>query len=907
MVTSMVTLAIKSELVVDEVSPSGFDASPIMHTNKSRKRIHFTGWVDMASDLIDSLRSQGRSLYNSSWGSSVAVGGRSAGNEDEGEDDMSDIGRNSHPAGADSPSDIDFPGQLGRSDAASNAGNDVCNDDDDDDDLTSSSIMAAARRMASSVLDHASSTLNYSMDLSSSAYDYYYPQSQGGDSSETSPTPCLTEETVSDSWYLIDDVDIPATTRTNVMDNSDEDGMYSSMGLVNILQGEGVLDSTKATFVRGQDCEYKGNLLLTTYRIAFVPTESSEADGWDVPVACIGDIISRGAIGKYTCSATILCKTFRQYKVAFDHDLGEHPLIHRELMTRAQRSPPHLTDAFAFKLGASFHLANATISNWLRYNDETVTAEYRRLGLGGDDWRLSSANVDFNLCPTYPRRFVVPAIIDDAAIHSIAAFRSRGRIPATTYRYAPSGATISRCAQPMVGLVRRARCREDEALLRALRNGSREEVYIIDCRSQAAALGNLAAGRGFEFSAHYGGSKLLFKNIDNIHAMRDSCKRLFELGRSISGQFDAQSRWLSHLEATRWLDHIHALMSAAVDCARLVQSGISILVHCSDGWDRTPQVTALAMLLLEPYYRTLDGFVLLVEREFCAFGHQFEARCGHFRQFWEDEHCSPIFQQWVDCVHQLLIQFPTAFEFNVDFLVALVEEVYSCRSGTFLGNSEAERESADVRGKCIPAWHFLLPERKHRRGSMQFLMHKHVNPIFEGVRLSVEELQRPPKEGHILLPDCRPSSLCVWKKLYFRGQEASPTAKNSSVSNPEGAKKGPRGSRNGIVAADSAARMLQRDALEAGMELEKLKEKVRRLEADLKRQKEVSSLKLRSVAARKNRLKTENSKLRREMQTRGHTLVMQREQRDGVLLSVTPGSKSKRRHSTSRLSTFLRR
>lgn len=31
-----------------------------------------------------------------------------------------------------------------------------------------------------------------------------------------------------------------------------------------------------------------------------------------------------------------------------------------------------------------------------------------------------------------------------------------------------------------------------------------------------------------------------------------------------------------------------------------------VLVHCSDGWDRTPQIVALAELLLDPYYRTIE-------------------------------------------------------------------------------------------------------------------------------------------------------------------------------------------------------------------------------------------------------------------------------------------------------------
>lgn len=39
-----------------------------------------------------------------------------------------------------------------------------------------------------------------------------------------------------------------------------------------------------------------------------------------------------------------------------------------------------------------------------------------------------------------------------------------------------------------------------------------------------------------------------------------------------------------------------------------VSSGNSVVVHCSDGWDRTAQLTSLAMLMLDSHYRTLRGF-----------------------------------------------------------------------------------------------------------------------------------------------------------------------------------------------------------------------------------------------------------------------------------------------------------
>ena len=36
----------------------------------------------------------------------------------------------------------------------------------------------------------------------------------------------------------------------------------------------------------------------------------------------------------------------------------------------------------------------------------------------------------------------------------------------------------------------------------------------------------------------------------------------------------------------------------------------SVVVHCSDGWDRTSQLTSLAMLMLDSFYRTTEGFMV---------------------------------------------------------------------------------------------------------------------------------------------------------------------------------------------------------------------------------------------------------------------------------------------------------
>ena len=66
----------------------------------------------------------------------------------------------------------------------------------------------------------------------------------------------------------------------------------------------------------------------------------------------------------------------------------------------------------------------------------------------------------------------------------------------------------------------------------------------------------------------------------------------------------------------------------------------------------------------------LQGFQVLVEREWLDFGHRFADRCGHGFDTDGNQRC-PVFLQWLDCVHQLTRQFPCSFEFNEAFLVRI--------------------------------------------------------------------------------------------------------------------------------------------------------------------------------------------------------------------------------------------
>ena len=136
----------------------------------------------------------------------------------------------------------------------------------------------------------------------------------------------------------------------------------------------------------------------------------------------------------------------------------------------------------------------------------------------------------------------------------------------------------------------------------------------------------------------------------------------------------------------------------------LHKQGISVLTHCSDGWDRTPQITAIAQFLLDPYYRTLTGFHILIEKEWLSFGHRFSTRCGHGDH---PEQVSPIFLVFLDCIWQIQQQYPCSVEFSEDLLLLLFDHAYSCRFGTFLYDCERERQHAGVAARTASVWSFV--------------------------------------------------------------------------------------------------------------------------------------------------------------------------------------------------------
>uniref|UniRef100_A0A3Q3XK48 Uncharacterized protein n=1 Tax=Mola mola TaxID=94237 RepID=A0A3Q3XK48_MOLML len=423
-----------------------------------------------------------------------------------------------------------------------------------------------------------------------------------------------------------------------------------------------------------------GTMTITDYKLYFTTVDRESPFILDMNLGVISrlETISIPNQGENTEGLELVCKDMRSPRFAFKTENGQLDIV--KMLTKHAFPLSHNLPQFAFLYKEQF-----PVDGWKVYD---TTAEYRRQGLPNESWTISKINSSYELCDTYPSIVVIPTNITDEDIKRVAVFRAKHRIPVLSWIHPESQATIVRSSQPLVGPSNR-RCKEDECFLQIIMdaNAQSHKLTIFDAR-QSIAVTNKAKDGGLESKSFYPNIELTFLEIPNIHVMRESLRKMKDV---VYPTID-EAHWHSAIDQTHWLEYIRLLLAGAAKIADKVESGkTSVLVHCSDGWDRTAQLTSLAMLMLDSYYRTLRGFQVLVEKEWISFGHKFAARVGHGDENHANSERSPLFVQFIDCVWQMSRQFPAAFEFNELFLITVLDQLYSCLFGTFLYNNEKER------------------------------------------------------------------------------------------------------------------------------------------------------------------------------------------------------------------------
>ncbi|KAG6868687.1 hypothetical protein C0993_011917 [Termitomyces sp. T159_Od127] len=533
------------------------------------------------------------------------------------------------------------------------------------------------------------------------------------------------------------------------------------------------------------------------------------------PIISLVSCLPQTLQGQYP--VTFHTRTFETFSLSFSRDKDATDVFESVKELTVAISKVSVSQLYAFFYHPNPPLPTST--GWSLYSPRD---EFMRMGIGSRSkaWRFTDINKDYSFCSTYPARLVVPTRISDTTLQYASKYRSKCRIPVLTYLHWGNYGTITRSSQPMVGITQN-RSIQDEKLIEAIfqthmspeSRASNTPIYgatttnlIIDARPTVNAMANSAKGAGTENMDHYKEGKKIYLGIDHIHTMRESLGKVVEALReadtlltSIKTDLPEQVSSLSVLDRqalrrSGWLRHISAILEGVVICTKNVHVNSShVLIHCSDGWDRTSQLSALSQLCLDPFYRTIRGFEILIEKDWLSFGHKFLDRCGHLssdkffqspgdsanaggaeaflasvqNRFASQNHIketSPVFHQFLESVRQIQRQFPERFEFNERFLHQLYYHLYSCQFGTFLFNCERERRVGDGDSpppseRTVSVWDFLNSPPE---------MAVNLNPMYNP-SLDDPANRAPDADMGVLLPN--PKDVRFWNELYGRTDE----------------------------------------------------------------------------------------------------------------------------------------
>ena len=463
-------------------------------------------------------------------------------------------------------------------------------------------------------------------------------------------------------------------------------------------------------------------------------------------------------------NTTIMLKDYRSFKIQTKDD---------DFYKKVNFIPKDRIDFFKFSYLYSANQMQKKIkypiNGWEIYNP-IKEFDRQKVPYGMDLFRLSQINLNYKLCNTYPSLLILPSHFDDSRLATFASCRIKNRFPVLTYVYThPKNDTnetneeeniqtfLYRSSQINTGSMFNKKINYEVEYINAITSiGKYNNGFVFfDCRPYFNAKANSLKGAGIDDISQYNNCKeLIFGCIENIHAVRKSLKKAMEktnygnstinTGKIAFNTNNNLKKFLSKFEESKWLEYLSDILIGANTVINKLLSKINVICHCSDGWDRTSQICSLVQIILDPYFRTFEGFAVLIEKDWVSFGHQFAIRNGCDHRSEKKKERSPIFIQFLHAVYQIMKQYPNAFEFRENMLLFLSDEIYSNKYGTFLFNSEKELNENEAKSITISIWSEIFLNKK------QFM-----NPFYKYI-----------KEPLIVKGEVQ--YLIIWKQFFYK-------------------------------------------------------------------------------------------------------------------------------------------
>ncbi|KAL3065458.1 hypothetical protein OYC64_015600 [Pagothenia borchgrevinki] len=475
-----------------------------------------------------------------------------------------------------------------------------------------------------------------------------------------------------------------------------------------LLQGEIVVN--EVNFVRkcisaesSQD-DLWGKLICTNFKVSFIPQDASSKQksqlshlllgDHDIPLTCLEQVVTvndtkgkKKVLGsnqklKFNPTELILyCKDLRIIRFCFG-EAGPEGAKKVCLAIAHYSHPADLQLLFGFEYqGRRYHESKGERVNGSTPREGLRTPIFDRPSdldreikrTGASEWRVCSINEGFAISQSLPEYIVVPVSLADEDLKKYSVFFTDQRIPLWCWNH-PNGSALIRMAVISDPLQQR---RIDQKVFTAITKShpQRSEVLRSD----------------------------LDKCLPNIQDIQSGFVKVRQI--CVIDHFEeSDERWFSSIENSRWLEYVRAFLKHSAEIVyQLDGKNASVILQEEEDRDLNCVVSSLVQLMLDPHYRSLVGFQSLVQKEWVMAGHRFLDRCNHLKK--NDKEESPLFLLFLDCVSQMMSQYPAAFEFTESYLTVLSDSMWIPLFSTFLFNSskqQAKHLMDFAKNKAIP-------------------------------------------------------------------------------------------------------------------------------------------------------------------------------------------------------------
>ncbi|XP_075979433.1 myotubularin-related protein 10-B [Anticarsia gemmatalis] len=484
-----------------------------------------------------------------------------------------------------------------------------------------------------------------------------------------------------------------------------------------------------------------GSLFITNYKLSFVPLENSSNDeycqrnfllgAFDVPLTGVGAVwltdggpvrrrrlMPYGEVPGKVKGLQVICKNMKVLTFSFANSpIDNGRKIALALMHHAFPKRHDLLFAFEYRepyyptLPSDMNMFQRT-ADWKRELERCECPHWRITCINGtsDAFMLTAGET-----------LIVPSsVLDYNLMESARHFRS-GRVPIWVWGR-PEGAALLRSGE----------------LLQTEHSSTAESVLLEQVRRSHPKLTPphviYLCGNTY---TNTGGPGIL----PPLAALQTSFKKLADLctPTTLGGFWVQDSQYYSILDSSRWLRHVANCIAFADDAAQHLSNNVTVVLQEGDGVDYCAIVSCLTQLLVDSHFRTISGFQSLIQKEWVALGHPFCDRFGLPRPGNPKDttakdataaQTAPVFLLYLDCVWQLLQQFPAHFQFTETYLTTLWDCAHNHIFDTFLFNCARDRELAVAKNFVQrPVWDW--GEQFSEQDKALFY-----NPLFLGVKPS---------------------------------------------------------------------------------------------------------------------------------------------------------------------------